>query len=1041
MRFIVKFLPLALLAVLCGGIPVRAASVLTYHNDTSSSGVNASETVLTPANLTVSTFAKKYSTPIDGVAYAQPLYMPGVVVTGGSSPGTHNLVFVATQHDSLYAIDANSGAVVWKDSFLTNGLAGATSITSVPSGDTGSTDTAPEIGICSTPVIDPATKLLYVTAKTKQIINGNTSDPSYVYTIYKIDITNGAANNANIESSLIFGTTAYDGTYYTFGSVADPSALQDPFVVGTAPDAVTVNGESRVYFNALREMNRPALLLYNGTIYVAFGSHGDNQPYHGWLIGFDKGTLAINGVLNLTPNGGLGGIWNSGGGPTVDSSGNIYVMTGNGTFDGDNSGGTVTGLNGQNMPQNADYGDSIVKIATDPTTSAANQNVNGWGLKVLDYFAPFNNQPLSSADSDLGAGGITILPDSAGSTAHPHLLVGAGKQGEVYLVDRDAMGEYSTSDNVVQSQQAIGGSFDTPAFFNGVLYYGAANDNGKAFTISNATMSTSPVTTPDTFAWPGSTPSVSANGTSNAIVWMIDRSTGQLRAYSATNLHSEIWTSALAPANRDQLGTVTKFATPTVADGNVFVGTTTALVTYSAISAAAVGTPPLVATSSATTIGAESVTLNGLVNPKGSVASVSFQYGTSTSYSSSTTSQTTGSGSAVVSFAIPQGGLTPKTVYHFRAVATNSDTTVYGADKIFTTLAEPTIAANSSVYGSASATEVSASVTPNGVSTSVYFQYGTTTSYGTVTPTQSAGAGAAAVTVFGLFSGLTPGATYHYQVVTTSAAGTFYGSDETFTASDAISTLVTTKSDPAPDISGATFLSFDNPAINSDNDHTAFKATLTTGLGGVTTANNSGIWADNSSGNMHLVARVGVGLAPSTTATFATLSDPVYNNNDAVAFRATLRVGTGEAATNASTGIWCNSTGSLALVALQGEQAAGCPTGATFANFTQLALPDQGGATNKGGAILLATLNASAAAGVSAANDLGIWAVDTTGTLQLVVRTGDVVGGKKITGLAFLPAMTYVTGQTRSFDQVSGDVVYLATFSDGSTGIVTVTLP
>lgn len=567
----------------CGDFAAQGASVLSYHNDNVSSGVNSSEMILTPASLTVSNFSKLYSTLVDGQIYAQPLYVPGVTITGGTQAGTHNLVIAATQHDSLYAIDAETGIIVWQTSFLTSGLPGATTITSMPAADTGSSDTAPEIGICSTPVIDGATNLLYVTAKTKQIINGATSTPNYVYTLYKIDITNGNATpNANIVSSMVIGDTAYDGSNYTFRTNTDPTAAQDPFVYGTGDGAITINGKSRVYFNAMREMNRPGLLLYNGTIYVAFGSHGDQSPYHGWLLGFDKSTLAVNAVCNLTPNGGLGGIWSSGGGPVVDANGYIYVMTGNGTFDGNNSSGVVTGLNAQNMPMNGDYGDSFVKLATDSTTSANNQNINGWGLKVVDYFAPFNNQTLSNNDTDLGSGGCTLLPDSAGSTVHPHLMVGAGKQGNIYLVDRDSMGKYGLTDNVVQSQVAIGGSFGTPAFFNGVLYYAGAYDSGKAFTIANATMSTAPVTTPDSFAWPGSTPSVSANGATNGVVWTLDRGSNELRAYAAGAFGTEIWTSALAPYNRDQLGTVTKFAVPTVVDGQVFVGTTTALVAYGA---------------------------------------------------------------------------------------------------------------------------------------------------------------------------------------------------------------------------------------------------------------------------------------------------------------------------------------------------------------------------------------------------------------------------------------------------------------------------
>ena len=439
-------------------------------------------------------------------------------------------------------------------------------------------------------MIDGSTNYLYVAAKTKQIINGATGTPNYVYTLYEIDITNGNATpNANIVNSTVIADTVYNGSTYTYRTATSPTAAQDPFVPGTGDGSISVGGQSRVYFNAMRQMNRPGLLLYNGSIYIGFASHGDNGPYHGWMLGFNKSTLAIDAVLNLTPNGGLGGIWGGGAVPVVDSNGYIYVMTGNGTFDGYNNGGVTAGLNSLGFPVNGDYGESTVKIAVDPTTSVGNQNINGWGLRVYDYFTPFNNQALTSADTDLGSGGCILLPPSAGSSAHPNLLVGCGKQGNIYLIDCTTstgsatytMGKYNaTTDNVVQSQVAISECFDTPAFFNGTLYYCGEPDNGKAFSVSNAVMSTSPVKTPDTFGWPGSTPAVSASGTNNGIVWMLDRNSATLRAYSASSLNNEIWTSALAANNRDALGTVTKFATPTIADGQVMVGTTTALVVY-----------------------------------------------------------------------------------------------------------------------------------------------------------------------------------------------------------------------------------------------------------------------------------------------------------------------------------------------------------------------------------------------------------------------------------------------------------------------------
>jgi hypothetical protein len=592
------FIVASLLTVLPLGYS-HGASVLMYHNDLSSDGLNSTETTLTTSNLTTSTFSKLYSVTMDGQVYAQPLYVPGVTVTSGPQAGKHNLVIVATENASVYAIDADSGAIVWQTSLLTTGLAGATSITVIPASDTGTTLISPLIGITGTPVIDGTTNMLFVCASTKQIINNATSTPSYVYGIYQIDITNGDATaNANIVASNLFADTIYNGSAYTFRTNNDPTAAQDPFVFGTGNGEITVNGTKRVYFNGFKELDRCGLILTGGTIYAAFASHADSSPYHGWLIGFNESNLAINAVSNFTPAGGLGGIWNSGGTPVVDSNGYIYVMTGNGTFDGNNTSG-ITGLNGQNMPAKGDYGDSIVRLSTDSTTSQGSQNINGWGLKVLDYFAPYNNQSLSSNDSDVGSGGTVLLPTSAGSTTIPNLIVGAGKQGNIYLCNTSNLGQYGTSDSVVQSEVAIDGSFDTPAFFNGELYYFGEGDDGKAFSVSNAAMSTSPVSsTTSTIGFPGATPAISANGTSNGIVWVINYNGGSsssLRAYSAASLATMLWNSTLASGSRDALGAATKFSAPAVADGHVFVGTQTALVTYGLSSVAPLltsGTPP-----------------------------------------------------------------------------------------------------------------------------------------------------------------------------------------------------------------------------------------------------------------------------------------------------------------------------------------------------------------------------------------------------------------------------------------------------------------
>jgi hypothetical protein len=577
-----------------------ATSAPTYRYNSTGQGVNSTETLLTPSNVNTTTFGKKFSNAVDGTVYAQPLYMPSISVTGGSYAGTHNLVFVATQHDSLYAIDADSGVVVWKDSFTTLalGLSGVTAISSVPSGDVNTTDTAPEIGICSTPVIDPNStpNYLYCTAKTKQTVSGAIH---YVYNLYKIDITNGSSTtNANIVASTVIADTIYNSsgttnaTKYTYRTATSPTAPQDPFVPGSGDGYITVNGQNRVYFNVLRQMNRPGLLLYNGTIYAAFASHGDNGPYHGWILGFNSTTLAPTAVFNTTPNGGLGGIWATGSSMVVDpSTGYIFFGTGNGSFDGYSNNGVTAGLNSSTgFPVNGDFADSFLKVAVDTTTSAGNQNQNGWGLKVMDYFSPYNNQSLDTSDSDLGSGGPTLLPDSAGSTAHPHLLVGSGKGATVYLMDRDSMGKFTaTTDNVVQKNTAVGATFSAPAFFNGNLYYFTAYQYGLQIPLSSATMGT-PVQSSEYYNWPGNTPVVTASGTNNGVLWVEDISAAVLRAYSTANFQ-QIYNSSQAASSRDALPSAQKFSSVMVADGHIFVGTTSTLETFGLLSTQVTGPP------------------------------------------------------------------------------------------------------------------------------------------------------------------------------------------------------------------------------------------------------------------------------------------------------------------------------------------------------------------------------------------------------------------------------------------------------------------
>jgi hypothetical protein len=522
-----------------------ATPVLQYHDDLASTGQNLAETALTPANVNATSFGKLFSTPVDGQVYAQPLYVPGLTVGGAA----HNVLFVATEHDSVYALDAGSGAVLWQKNFL---QAGERTLTT---SDVGTGDITPQIGITGTPVIDPTSGTLYVVTKATTAPAGtNASTANTVQRLHALDVTTG---NEKLGGPVVVSASV-NGT-------------------GAGND-----GAGHVPFDALRNNQRGGLILENGVVYITWSSHGDNGPYHGWMIGYNASTLQQTAVFNDTPNGSNGGIWESGGAVAVDAAGNFYLTTGNGTFD--------TTLDANGMPNQHDFGDSVLKVAIDPASSPTNQNGNGWGLKVVDYFTPDNQAALNSSDTDVGSGGTLLLPDSAGSAAHPHLLVTAGKAGEIYLIDRDNMGHFDPNANHVVEDLpgALNAQLGNPAYFNGAVYYatpGFGTDNAKEFSIVNGALSTSPVSkSPDTFSWRGGTVSVSANGTSNGIVWALDGGSNQLRAYSAAGFGTELYTSAQAANGRDALGTVVKFTVPTVTNGHVYVGVSGAVVGYGLLS-------------------------------------------------------------------------------------------------------------------------------------------------------------------------------------------------------------------------------------------------------------------------------------------------------------------------------------------------------------------------------------------------------------------------------------------------------------------------
>ena len=508
------------------------AGVFTQHYDIGRTGQNQQEYALRGSTVSNSTFGKLFSCPVDGEVYAQPLYVANLAIAGG----THNTIFVATENDSVYAFDADTSPCVqrWTVSLLNGG-------TAVRVADTGATGSfLKTIGITGTPVIDPASKTLFVVSKTKE-------GSVYHQRLHALGLTDGSEK---------------------FNGPADITAALTVPGNGDTGDATCPSTSGNVPFCPLRENQRPGLLLLAGKVYIAWASHGDRKPYHGWVIGYDASNLSQPPVLfNTTPNGGEGGIWQTGTGPAADASGNIYVITGNGTVD-------------TSTPR-TNYGDSFIKLST---TS---------GLSVADFFTPSNQSILNSGDLDLGSGGPVVLPDSAGSGTLPHLLIGGDKQGILYLIDRDSMTGFQLVDQILQEVTVKGGAcsdcgiFSSPAFWQGNLYVVAIEDVLKQYSLSNAILSAAPVQqASDRFGIPGASPAVSSNGTTNGIVWVVNttnngtengKASGPavLFAYDAISL-SKLFSSP-ATSGAGAAGNAVKFVVPTVANGKVYVGTQTEL--------------------------------------------------------------------------------------------------------------------------------------------------------------------------------------------------------------------------------------------------------------------------------------------------------------------------------------------------------------------------------------------------------------------------------------------------------------------------------
>jgi hypothetical protein len=504
-------------------------AVATYHNDLSRDGVNVREYALTTSSVNNASFGKLFSCAIDAPAYAQPLWVANLTIGGG----THNVLIAATSHDSVYVFDADASPCItyWHKQLIPTGE------TWVSSTDVNSTDIFPDIGIVGTPVVDLASSTVYVVAKTENQSSGCAPSSSCHQQLHAL--------------SLVDGSEKFNG----------PIEIASSISIGGIGDG---SSGGRVPFNPLTENQRAGLALVNGVVYVSWASHGDNDPYHGWVLGFTASNLALAPALyNVSPNGSRGGIWMSGGAPAADSGNNLYLITGNGTYDGATS---------------SDYGDSFLKLST------------SGGIFISDWFTPADESSLEAGDTDFGSGGAAILVDQPSSPI-PHLVVGGGKEGNLFVLNRDNLGKFNPTNQVVQTLPIGQPIFATSAFWNNFLYLAGVNGRMNAFSFDiatgkfNASVASQSATS---YGFPGATPSISAAGSTNGIVWAIDSSAygtpccangpAVLHAYDAANLAAELWNSTQGSGNA--AGNAVKFSVPTVANGKVYIGTRSEVSVY-----------------------------------------------------------------------------------------------------------------------------------------------------------------------------------------------------------------------------------------------------------------------------------------------------------------------------------------------------------------------------------------------------------------------------------------------------------------------------
>src|SRR6516162_8060102 len=516
------YLPLriALFVALFTAIPCFTQDVLTYHNNNARTGLNNKETILTTSNVNSATFGKLFTLPADGLVDAEPLYLSAVSIGGVA----HNLVIVASEHGSVYAYDADTGANLWNITTLKSG--------EITSDNRGCSQVSPEIGVTSTPVIlRPKTgnPVIYAVAMSKD------SSGKYHQRLHALDVTTGAELH---------------------GGPVDISA--------TYPGTGDNSSGGNVIFDPAQYKERAGLLLIGNTLYLAWASHCDFRPYTGWIMGYNATTLKQTTVLNLTPNGNEGAIWNSGAGMAADGNGNIILLDANGVFD--------TTFSSSGFPIDGDYGNAFLRLTTKG------------GLAVADYFEMDNEVSENGNDVDLGSGGTLLVTQRDSTGKVWQLAIGAGKDSNLYVVDRTNMGKFSPSANKVYQELAgalPGGVWSMPAFFNGFVYYGPVGSPLLAFQFKNAKLLPSPVAkSSNSFGYPGVTPSISSNGGKNVIVWAMENSNpGVLHAYNAGTL-VELYNSNQAANGRDHPGAGDKFMTPMIANGKVYVATPTGVAVF-----------------------------------------------------------------------------------------------------------------------------------------------------------------------------------------------------------------------------------------------------------------------------------------------------------------------------------------------------------------------------------------------------------------------------------------------------------------------------